>query len=256
MFYRAAIVKENKNTRSITLRETTKEKVEEMIPRIKSFLFPDEDASKYRHWIWEHEVDAYGPGIKIPEFTVNVYRPQERKVIEGFEEWEDIEENWDVMEDDSGWYEEIVEANSVEEAREKLLSKECLYEGVGYDECHIYINEAPIATLLEEAKQSLINRVESAYIDVKLPELTVREYSQLHKDVEKSGKLQYEAIKYMRMVLSHSTVLRKNGIDFEKMSAQEYIDFITKAPLLTEDREAWNKKLDEIKAKYGKETND
>ena len=39
MFYRAAIVKEDKNARSITLREMTKEKVEEMIPRIKSFLY-------------------------------------------------------------------------------------------------------------------------------------------------------------------------------------------------------------------------
>jgi hypothetical protein len=254
MFYRAAIIKIDRNARSVTLREMTKEQVEEMLPRIKSFLFPDEDSSGYRHWIWENKIDSYVSGIKIPEFTVNVYRPVEKKKVEGFEDFED--DDWDVMEDGSGWYEEIVEANSVEEAREKLLSKECLYEGVGYDECHIYINEAPIATLLEEAKQSLINRVENAYIDVKLPELTVREYSQLHKDAEKSGKLQYEAIKYMRMVLSHSTVLRKNGIDFEKMSAQEYIDFITKAPLLTEDPEAWNKKLDEIKAKYGKETND
>ena len=86
MFYRAVIVKEDKNTRSITLREVSKEKVEEMIPRIKSFLFPDEDASKYRHWIWEHQVDGYSPGIKIPEFTVNVYRPQEKKVVEGFED--------------------------------------------------------------------------------------------------------------------------------------------------------------------------
>ena len=80
MFYRAAIVKEDKNARSITLREMTKEKVEEMLPRIKSFLYPDEDASGYRHWIWEHEVDGYGPGIKIPEYTVNVYRPTERKL--------------------------------------------------------------------------------------------------------------------------------------------------------------------------------
>ena len=74
MFYRAAIVKEDKNARSITLREMTKEKVEEMIPRIKSFLYPDEDASEYRYRIWEHEVDGYGPGIKIPEYTVNVNR--------------------------------------------------------------------------------------------------------------------------------------------------------------------------------------
>ena len=40
------------------------------------------------------------------------------------------------------------------------------------------------------------------------------------------------------------------------MSAQEYIDFITKAPLLADDQEAWNKKLDDIKAKYGKVTED
>ena len=94
MFYRAAIVKEDKNARSITLREMTKERVEEMIPRIKSFLYPDEDASGYRHWIWEHEVDAYGPGIKIPEYTVNVYRPSEKKKpIEGFEDFDD--EDWD-----------------------------------------------------------------------------------------------------------------------------------------------------------------
>ena len=40
MFYRAAIVKEDKNARSITLREMTKEKVEEMIPRIKASSIP------------------------------------------------------------------------------------------------------------------------------------------------------------------------------------------------------------------------
>ena len=255
MFYRAAIVKEDKNTRSITLREMTKEQVEEMIPRIKSFLYPDEDASGYRHWIWEHEVDAYGPGIKIPEYTVNVYRPSEKKKpVEGFEDFDD--EDWDVMEDGGGWFEEIVEADSLEEAREKVLSKDCPYKSVGYDECLVYINEVPASTLLEEAKRSLINRVENAYIDAKLPELTVREYSQIHRDMEKSEKLQYEAIKYMRMVFSHSTVLDKTEIDLEKMSAQEYIDFITKAPLLTDDQDAWNKKLDGIKAKYGKETND
>ena len=71
MFYRAAIVKEDKNARSITLREMTKDKVEKMIPRIKSFLYPDEDASKYRHWISEHEIDAYGPGVKVPEYTLS-----------------------------------------------------------------------------------------------------------------------------------------------------------------------------------------
>lgn len=253
MFYRAVIVKEDKNTRSITLREMSKEKVEEMIPRIKSFLFPDEDASKYRHWIWEHQVDGYSPGIKIPEFTVNVYRPQEKKVVEGFE---DLEDDWDVMEDGGGWFSEVVEADSIEEAREKVLSKECPYKSVGYDECLVYINEVPVSTLLEEAKRSVSNRIENAYIDAKLPELTVREYNQIHRNMEESEKLQYEAMKYIRMVFSHASVLERSDIDLDKMSAGEYIDFVTKAPLLADDQEEWNKKLDEIKAKYGKETED
>ena len=255
MFYRAAIIKNDRNARSVTLREMTKEQVEEMLPRIKSFLFPDEDASGYRHWIWEHEVDAYGPGIKIPEFTVNVYRPQERKVIEGFEEWEDIEENWDAMEDGGGWFEEIVEAESLEEAREKVFSKACPYNSVGYDECHVYINEVSVSTLLEEAKRSVINRIENAYIEAKLLELTVREYNQIHRNMEESEKLQYEAMKYIRMVFSHASGLERSNIDLDKMSARDYIDFVTKAPLLADDQEEWNKKLDEIKTKYGKEEN-
>ena len=36
----------------------------------------------------------------------------------------------------------------------------------------------------------------------------------------------------------------------------DYIDFVTKAPLLADDQEEWNKRLDEIKTKYGKETED
>jgi hypothetical protein len=74
--------------------------------------------------------------------------------------------------------------------------------------------------------------------------------------MEESEKLQYEAMKYIRMVFSHASVLERSDIDLDKMSAGEYIDFVTKAPLLADDQEEWNKKLDEIKAKYGKETED
>ena len=160
------------------------------------------------------------------------------------------------MEDGGGWFEEIVEADSLEEAREKVLSKECPYKSVGYDECLVYINEVSVSTLLEEAKRSVINRIENAYIEAKLPELTVREYNQIHRDMEESEKLQYEAMKYIRMVFSHASVLERSNIDLDKMSAGDYIDFVTKAPLLADDQEEWNKKLDEIKTKYGKETED
>ena len=253
MFYRAAIVKEDKNTRSITLRETTKEKVEEMLPRIKSFLYPDEDTSEYRHRIWEHEIDGSGPGIKIPEYTVNVYRPRDKKV----KDVEDGEDDWDVMEDGDGWFEDIVEADSLEEAREKVLSIDCPYKSVGYDECLVYINEVPVSTLLEEVKHSISNRIENAYIDAKRPEMTVREFIDLHRNIEENEKLQYEAHRYMRSVLSHINSLKRD-LDLEKISAKEFIDLSINLALfsLENKREEWDAMLNEAKAKYGKETND
>ena len=251
MFYRAAIIKNDRNARSVTFREMTKEQAEEMMPRIKSFLFPDEDASGYRHWIWEHQIDAYGPGILVPEVTVNVYRPVEKKPVEGFEEFED--DDWDVMEDGGGWYEEIIEADSLEAAREKLLSKDCPYKTVGYDECHVYINEVPISKLLEEAKHSLISRVENAYIDTKPPEMSVREWHQIHRDMEKSEELQYRALKYMRAVFAHATSMDRD-IDLTKMSAAEYIETLKRLPTI-EDQAEWERQYNELKTKYGKEEN-
>ena len=50
MFYRAVIVKEKTNSKTITLRAKSKEDIEEMMPRIKSFLYPDEDASGWVTW--------------------------------------------------------------------------------------------------------------------------------------------------------------------------------------------------------------
>jgi hypothetical protein len=250
MFYRAAIIKNDRNARSVTLREMTKEQVEEMLPRIKSFLFPDEDSSGYRHWIWENKIDSYVSGIKIPEFTVNVYRPVEKKKVEGFEDFED--DDWDVMEDGSGWYEEIVEADSLEEAREKVLSKECPYKNVGYEECSIYINEVSDTMLKEEAINSVLQRIENYYIEAMKPEITVREWRDIHVEMENSDRLKYLAYRYMRSVFAHVSLLERET-DLAKMSAQEFVDIITTLPLRIEDYEEWNKKFQDFKAKYGKE---
>jgi hypothetical protein len=252
MFYRVAIIKNDRNARSVTLREMTKEQVEEMLPRIKSFLFPDEDASGYRHWIWENKIDSYGPGIKVPEFTVNVYRPVEKKKVEGFEDFED--DDWDVMEDGGGWYEEIIEADSLEAAREKLLSKDCPYKTVGYDECHVYINEVPISKLLEEAKHSLISRVQNAYLETVNPDsMTVREYVQMHREMEKSEELQYRAFRYMRAAFAHTSSIGRD-LDLTKMSAAEYIEVLKVIPTI-DDQTEWERRYNELKAKYGKEKN-
>ena len=250
MFYRAAIIKNDRNARSVTLREMTKEQVEEMLPRIKSFLFPDEDASGYRHWISEHEIDAYGPGVKVPEFTVNVYRPVEKKKVEGFEDFED--DDWDVMEDGGGWYEEIVEADSLEEAREKVMSKDCPFKSVGYEECSVYINEVSETMLKEEAINSVLQRIENYYIEAMKPDITVREWRDIHIEMESSDRLKYLAYRYMRSVFAHVSSLERET-DLAKMSAKEFVDIITTLPLMIEDYEEWNKKFQDFKVRYRKE---
>ena len=221
-----------------------------MLPRIKSFLFPDEDSGGYRHWIWENKIDSYGPGIKVPEFTVNVYRPVEKKKVEGFEDFED--DDWDVMEDGGGWYEEIVEADSLEEAREKVLSKECPYKSVGYEECSVYINEVSETMLKEEAINSVLQRIENYYIEAMKPDITVREWRDIHVEMENSDRLKYLAYRYMRSVFAHVSSLERET-DLAKMSAQEFVDIITTLPLIIEDYEGWNNKFQEFKAKYRKE---
>ena len=251
MFYRAAIIKNDRNARSVTLRGMTKEQVEEMLPRIKSFLFPDEDSSGYRHWIWENKIDSYVSGIKIPEFTVNVYRPVEKKKVEGFEDFED--DDWDVMEDGSGWYEEIVEADSLEEAREKVLSKECPYKNVGYEECSVYVNEVAATMLKEEAIHSVLQRIENYYIEANRPDITVREWRDMHNEMENSDRLKYLAYRYMRSVFAHVSALERET-DLTKMSAQEFMDAVTSLPLIIDNYEEWNNKFEEVKAKYRKET--
>lgn len=250
MFYRVAIIKNDRNARSVTLREMTKEQVEEILPRIKSFLFPDEDASGYRHWIWENKIDSYGPGIKVPEFTVNVYRPVEKKKVEGFEDFED--DDWDVMEDCGGWFEEIVEADSLEEARENVMSKECPYKNVGYEECSVYINEVSDTMLKEEAINSVLQRIENYYIEAMKPDITVREWRDIHIEMESSDRLKYLAYRYMMSVFAHVSSLERDT-DLAKMSAQEFVDIITTLPLIIEDYEGWNNKFQEFKAKHRKE---
>ena len=250
MFYRIVIVKENLCARSMTLKAKSKEEVEKRISEIKAFLYPNEDTSGYVHIIKTNEVEAYAPGTKVPEYQITVYKPEESEEI-------DINdpEYFDLILEDSEWYEDIIEADSAEEAREKFLSKECLYSNVGYDKCCIYINEVPVSMLLEEVKRSISNYIEHIYINKKHSEMTVREFNNLHRNIWKNEKMQYEAHKYMRSALSIADCLNRGDFDLEKMSAKEYIELLTQLPLLNEDRDAWNKMFEEAKRTYGKPSN-
>ena len=67
--------------------------------------------------------------------------------------------------------------------------------------------------------------------------------------------MKYLAYKYMRSVFAHVSSLEREA-DLNKMSVQEFIDAVTSLPLIIDNYEEWNKKFEEVKAKYRKETED
>ena len=247
MFYRIVIVKENLCARSMTLKAKSKEEVEKRIPEIKAFLYPNEDTSGYVHIIKTNEVEAYAPGTKVPEYQITVYKPTETEEVDI-----DNPAYVDLMVEDTEWYEDIIEADSAEEAREKFLSKECLYPNVGYDKCCIYIKEVPVSMLLEEVKRSISNYIEHIYINKKHSEMTVREFNNLHRNIWKNEKMQYEAHKYMHSALSIADCLNRGDFDLEKMNAREFINTVSSLALLTDDQSEFEKKLAKVKSKYAK----
>ena len=83
--------------------------------------------------------------------------------------------------------------------------------------------------------------------------MSVREWHQIHRDMEKSEELQYRALKYMRAVFAHATSMDRD-IDLTKMSAAEYIETLKRLPTI-EDQAEWERQYNELKTKYGKEEN-
>ena len=83
--------------------------------------------------------------------------------------------------------------------------------------------------------------------------MSVREWHQIHRDMEKSEELQYRALKYMRAVFAHATSMGRD-IDLTKMSAAEYIETLKRLPTI-EDHAEWERQYNELKTKYGKEEN-
>ena len=108
---------------------------------------------------------------------------------------------------------------------------------------------------MEEATHSVLQRIENYYIEALKPDITVREWRDLHIEMEKSERMKYLAYKYMRSVFAHVSSLEREA-DLNKMSAQEFIDAVTSLPLIIDNYEEWNKKFEEVKAKYRKETED
>ena len=106
--------------------------------------------------------------------------------------------------------------------------------------------------LKEEAINSVLQRIENYYIEAMKPEITVREWRDIHVEMENSDRLKYLAYRYMRSVFAHVSLLERET-DLAKMSAQEFVDIITTLPLRIEDYEEWNKKFQDFKAKYRKE---
>ena len=79
----------------------------------------------------------------------------------------------------------------------------------------------------------------------------MREYIQIHRDMEKSEELQYRALKHMRAVFAHGSSMKRD-LDLTKMTAAEYIATVQELPTI-DDHSEWERRYNELKAKYGKE---
>lgn len=248
MFYRVIIVKEAINSKSIIVRAKSKDEVEKMIPRVKDMLFPEEDAMQLRSVITTREVEAYSPGIMVVEYQVTIYKPELYEDETNFE----IE---DIMADASSWYEETIEAESKEEAKARVMAKGCPYPNVGFEECSIYINEITVSKLIEEMEKSIFQRIENEYIRVVINDMTVREFSDIQRNPDKKNRFRYDALKFTRTAFAVCSVLGRRKIDLAKMSAQEYIDFITTVSQI-EDSVTFEEAFKSIEEKYKKENKD
>lgn len=221
MFYRVIIIKEDANRKSITVNAKSKAEVENMIPRIKELLFPGKRPEEYRSVITEKEVEAYSPVTKVIEYQVTIYK------LEEISEETDFEID-DIMAAESlGWYEETIEAENEEEARRKLIDKGCPYPNTEFEECFVYVNEIPVSKLLEEVEASILQRIENEYISIVAKDMTIREFANIQKNPEKRERLRYDALKFMRTVFMISSAFNRKKVDLTKMSAQEYIDYLT-----------------------------
>ena len=221
MFYRVIIIKEDANRKSITVNAKSKAEVENMIPRIRELLFPGERPDEYRSVITEKEVEAYSPVTKVIEYQVTIYKLEEISEETDFE----IE---DIMAAESlGWYEETIEAENEEDARRKVIDKGCPYPDTEFEECFVYVNEIPVAKLLEEVEASILQRIENEYISIVAKDMTIWEFAIIQKNPEKRERLRYDALKFMRTAFMISSAFKKRKIDLTKMSAQEYIDYLT-----------------------------
>ena len=80
--------------------------------------------------------------------------------------------------------------------------------------------------------------------------MTVREYNQIHRDIEQSADLQYRALRYMRAVFAYESAMKRN-LDLAKMTAEEYIEALRELSAI-EDTAEWEMRYNELKTKYGK----
>ena len=126
-----------------------------------------------------------------------------------------------------GWYEETIEAENEEDARRKVIDKGCPYPDTEFEECFVYVNEIPVAKLLEEVEASILQRIENESISIVTKDMTIREFANIQKNPEKRERLRYDALKFMRTVFMISSVFNRRKVDLTKMSAQEYIDYLT-----------------------------
>lgn len=233
MYYRIAAFKKDDNQREVTIRANSREEVKAQMERIKAFLFPGEDTTNYFYQMAEFR-ELVNNTIHMSFFRVFVCRPVKP----------DKEE--DLMEE-SAWYENVIEAKSIDEARAKAKEPGMLLDSPEqFADYELFVEEVGVETLIAECEDRIRRRIKDEYLYV--DDRTVREYCDLSKQMEKDRGMYYEALKGY---LKKQNILRFLKREAEKCDTITALEFFEKYEALcrAESEEEFNR----IRNSIGKE---
>jgi len=185
MYYRVAALKKDDNAKEFILQANSLEEVEAQIEKIKAFLYPGEDSKEYR-WVTTRFTQLVNNVINMPFYRITVYRPVPHAVIE--KEFEEA------CFDDFSWLENIVTADSLEEARKKALENGVLFDhDLKPEDYTLFVEEVSVDTLIEEEENRIKNQIKKNLLYSE--NRTIREIRELEKNEAETKEFYYSALK-------------------------------------------------------------
>lgn len=233
MYYRIAALKKDDNQREVTIRANSREAVKEQMERIKTFLFPGEDTTNYIYQMTEFQ-ELVNNTIHMSFFRVFVCRPVKPDKGE------------DLMED-SAWYENVIEAESIDEAKVKAKEPGILLGSPEqFADYELFVEEVGVETLIDECEDRIRSYIKDDYLYK--DDRTVREYRDISRQMEKNRAMYYKALKDYLKKQSILRFLKREAGKCDTITAREFFEKF-EALCIAESEEKFNR----IRNSIGKE---